>query len=35
MSYSLYGNTLREFLINMFKHDIVWIPKDNTEEPPF
>lgn len=34
-STGLWGNTLRQFLIDMFDHDIVWIPKDEQEEVPF
>ena len=34
-STGLWGNTLRQFLIDMFNHDIVWIPKDEQEEVPF
>ena len=36
MSYSsLYGRTLKEFLLAMFNHDIVWKPTKQDEEVPF
>jgi len=34
-STGLWGNTLRQFLIDMFNHDIVWIPTTDNEEVPF
>jgi hypothetical protein len=32
---NLWGNTLRQFLIDMFDYDIVWIPTTDNEEVPF
>jgi len=34
-STGLWGNTLRQFLIDMFDYDIVWIPTTDNEEVPF
>ena len=34
-STGLWGNTLRQFLIDMFNYDIVWIPTTDNEEVPF
>ena len=34
-STGLWGNTLRQFLIDMFDYDIVWIPTKRDEEVPF
>jgi hypothetical protein len=31
----MWGNSLRQFLIDMFQYDIVWTPKDEQEEVPF
>ena len=35
MSHSLYGRTLKEFLLAMFNYDIVWKPTTDNEEVPF
>lgn len=31
----MYGTNLREFIQAMFDYDIVWMPNQENEEPPF